>query len=123
MCTKYNAYRVSNLMFAEYEERVRRRRERSRDFAERRAAKAAALEAIMAALRDREELVAKLEEEKENLENLLAEWEERQVKEVSQLWKAKEGTNLRILSWDGTRFQMANNSNYLVMLSLNSVLM
>jgi chromosome segregation ATPase len=88
LSTKQWAYKLCNLMFAEYEERVRRRRERRRDLSERRAAKAAALEAARAAIQDREELVAKLEEEKEKLEQLLAEWEERQVKEVSQLWKA-----------------------------------
>ena len=81
-------------MFAEYEERVRRRRERRKNASERRAAKAAALEAARSAIRDREELVAKLEEEKENFETLLAEWEERQVKEVSQFWKAKEESSL-----------------------------
>ena len=45
-------------MFAEYEERVRRRRERRKDLAERRAAKEATLEAARAVIRDREELVA-----------------------------------------------------------------
>ena len=76
------SHKLFNLMFAEYEERDRRRRERRKDVAKRRAAKEAALEAARAAIRDREELVAKLEEEMENLEKLLAEWEERQVKEV-----------------------------------------
>ncbi|KAG0613146.1 hypothetical protein M758_6G080000 [Ceratodon purpureus] len=70
---------------SEYEERVRRRRERRKDLAERRAAREAALEAARAAIRDREELVANLEEEKKNLEKLLAEWEERQVKEAEEL--------------------------------------
>jgi len=68
--------------FTEYEERVRRRRERRRDIAIRRAAKAAAAEAARAAIRDREDLVAKLEKEKEALEHLLAEKEEEQVKDV-----------------------------------------
>ncbi|KAG0603243.1 hypothetical protein M758_10G078200 [Ceratodon purpureus] len=81
-----------NLMFAEYEELVRRQRERRKDLAERRAAREAALEAARAAIRGREELVANLEEEKKNLEKLLAEWEEREVKEISGLWKAKEAT-------------------------------
>jgi hypothetical protein len=67
---------------SEYEERVRRRRERRRDIAIRRAAKAAAAEAARAAIRDREDLVAKLEKEKEALEHLLAEKEEEQVKDV-----------------------------------------
>jgi hypothetical protein len=68
--------------FTEYEERVRRRRERRRDVAIRRAAKAAAAEAARAAIRDREDLVAKLEKEKEALEHILAEKEEEQVKDV-----------------------------------------
>lgn len=72
---------------------MRRRRERRKELAERRAAKAAAAEAARAAIRHREELVAQLEQEKEDLEKLLAEWEERQVKEVSSLWKAKLGAN------------------------------
>jgi hypothetical protein len=67
---------------SEYEERVRQRRERRRDIAIRRAAKAAAAEAAWAAIRDREDLVAKLEKEKEALEHLLAEKEEEQVKDV-----------------------------------------
>lgn len=70
---------------SEYEERVRRRRERRKELAERRAAKAAAAEAARAAIRHREELVAQLEQEKEDLEKLLAEWEERQVKEAEEL--------------------------------------
>ncbi|CAK9860002.1 unnamed protein product [Sphagnum jensenii] len=70
---------------SEYEERVRRRRERRRDIAIRRAAKAAAAEAARAAIRDREDLVAKLEKEKEALEHLLAEKEEEQVKDAVEL--------------------------------------
>jgi len=91
-------------MFAEYEERVRRRRERRKDLAERRAAKAAAVEAARAAIRDREELVATLEQEKENLENLLAEMEERQVQEVSQLCNAELETKSRSFTWSGIKF-------------------
>ncbi|KAH9550952.1 hypothetical protein CY35_10G098500 [Sphagnum magellanicum] len=70
---------------SEYEERVRRRRERRRDIAMRRAAKAAAAEAARAAIRDREDLVAKLEKEKEALEHMLAEKEEEQVKDAVEL--------------------------------------
>ena len=70
------------LVIAEYEERVRRKRERRKDIAERRIAKAAAAEAARSAIREREEFVAKLEEEKADLERQLVEWEERQAKEV-----------------------------------------
>lgn len=80
---RLNFLTSSLTIFAEYEERVRRRRERRKELAERRAAKAAAVEAARAAVRDREELVAKLEQEKEDLEKLIAEMEDRQVKEVS----------------------------------------
>lgn len=92
------------MMFTEYEERVRRRRERRKDLAERRAAKAAAVEAARAAIRDREEFVAKLEQEQEDLEKLLAEMEERQVKEVSQLWNTKQESLLPGFIWSGIRF-------------------
>lgn len=70
------------MVIAEYEERVRRKRERRKDIAERRIAKAAAAEAARSAIREREEFVAKLEEEKADLERQLVEWEERQAKEV-----------------------------------------
>lgn len=72
-------------MFAEYEERVRRRRERRQDLAKYRAAKAAAAEAARAAIRERAEFVNKLEKEKEHLERLLVAGEEQQAKEVCTL--------------------------------------
>lgn len=75
---------------AEYEERVRRKRERRKGIAERRVAKAAAAEAARAAIQEREEFVAKLEAEKADLEQQLVEWEERQDKEVRILIEVGE---------------------------------